>query len=73
MKVSINDQEIEIFSGARLKDALMKYSVEEYHLVEAGAKVILDDMGNHYLLDGELSGGECFTLKSWEGNGTDEK
>lgn len=73
MKVFINNQEVELFSGARVKDALMKYSLKEYYLVMEGEKVIVDDMGNRYSLDGEISGGECFTLETGKDEGSDEE
>jgi len=64
MKISINNREIEIFSGARVKDALMKYSVEDYHHVMKGKKMVVDKMGNRSSLDGEISEGDCFMVKS---------
>lgn len=64
MRVFVNHQAIEIFWGAHVRDVLMKYSVEDYGLVMAGKKIIVDERGNRYNLDGEISDGDCFTLET---------
>ena len=40
MKIKVNGQEIEIFSGARVKDALLKYSGAELKLVKKNKKKV---------------------------------
>jgi len=62
MKILINDQMIEIFEGARLQDAVRKYSETELKLIEKEAKKIVDREGNILALDGELSDGEYFYI-----------
>jgi hypothetical protein len=55
MIVLMNEKEIEIFSGARVGDALLKYSKEEYRAVSRGKKQVTDKWGNPHQLDGELT------------------
>jgi hypothetical protein len=62
MKILINDQMIEIFEGARLQDAVRKYSETELKLIEKEDKKIVDRKGNPLALDGELSDGEYFYI-----------
>jgi hypothetical protein len=74
MKVFIDNQEIEIFSGARVGDVLMKYSDDDYHQVLAWEKVIVDEQGNRYSLDGEISEGDRFSVEARKNQGFfDEK
>ena len=63
MKVFINNKKIEIFTGARVKDALLKYSKKDYHLVLKGERAVVDTKGNEISLDGEVSEGEIFFIK----------
>jgi sulfur carrier protein ThiS len=62
MKILINDQMIEIFEGARLQDAVRKYSETELKLIEKEDRKIVDREGNILALDGELSDGEYFYI-----------
>ncbi len=62
MKILINDQMIEIFEGARLQDAVRKYSETELKLIEKEDRKIVDREGNPLALDGELSDGEYFYI-----------
>lgn len=62
MKILINDQMIEIFEGARLQDAVRKYSETELKLIEKEDRKIVDRKGNPLALDGELSDGEYFYI-----------
>jgi hypothetical protein len=55
MKVIINDTTIEIFNGARVKDALLKYSKAEYRAVLKNKGNVTDKHKNPLDLDGELS------------------
>lgn len=66
MQIKVNDQTIEIFSGARVKDVLRKYSSAEWKLVQKNEKKICDRHGHEVALDGELSDGEEFFIKSVE-------
>jgi hypothetical protein len=69
MQIKVNGQVIEIFSGARVKDALLKYSGAELKLVKKNIKKVCDRRGHEVGLDGELSGGEEFYIRE---NGTPE-
>lgn len=63
MKIHVNDQEMEIFNGANLRDILRKYSKEEYHRILDGKKLIVDKLGNQVLIDGEVVEGDEFYIK----------
>ena len=58
MKIKVNDQTIEIFAGAKVKDVLRKYSRAEWTRVRKNEKTVRDRCGHEVGLDGELSGGE---------------
>jgi sulfur carrier protein ThiS len=66
MQIKVNEQAIEIFSGAHVKDVLRKYSRSELKLVRKNEKMVYDRHGHEVALDGELSGGEEFFIKSVE-------
>jgi sulfur carrier protein ThiS len=66
MQIKVNDQTIEIFSGARVKDVLRKYSNSELKLVQKNKKKVCNRRGHEVALDGELSGGEEFFIKECE-------
>ncbi|MBM3293091.1 MAG: bifunctional metallophosphatase/5'-nucleotidase [Candidatus Aminicenantes bacterium] len=58
MKIKVNDKTIEIFAGARVEDALRKYSPAEWALVRNKEKKVSDRCGHEVGLDGELAEGE---------------
>jgi len=64
MKVKVNDREIEIFNGALVRDALLKYSKEEYKFVRDNEKIVVDKRNNKRFLSGELSAGETLFIKN---------
>lgn len=55
MNIRIDDKDVEIFSGARVGDALLKYSEKEYQAVREGKKQVKDKRNNRVELGGELS------------------
>jgi hypothetical protein len=55
MKVYVNDKEIEIFTGARIQNALLKYSKEDCKAAMEGKKQVTDKHGNTMDPGGELS------------------
>jgi len=59
----VNQQEIEIFSGALVKDALQKYSRREWLQVRKNKKVVYDRHGHEVADDGELSDGQELFVK----------
>jgi len=63
MIVHVENQEIDIFSGALVKDALLKYSKTEYHEVLNGTKQTVDKWGNRVETDGELSENQKLFIK----------
>ncbi len=63
MIVTINNREIEVFAGAKVKNALSKYAQKEYRAVAAGEKKIVDKNGNPVDLDGALSEGSKLFVK----------
>lgn len=64
MKVSVNGQEVEVFSGATVSDVLRRFSKKEFKLVEIHEKKVCDHRGNELELDGELRGGEELFVES---------
>lgn len=66
MQIKVNDQAIEIFSGAKIRDVLRKYSSSELKLVQKNEKKVCDRHGHEVAIDGELSGDEEFFIKSVE-------
>jgi sulfur carrier protein ThiS len=64
MTVQVNGQPVEIFNGARVQDALRRYSETEYHLVSAGEKMVVDHRGDRVYLDGALSDGDVLLVKN---------
>ena len=58
MQIKVNGQTVEIFAGATVKDALRKYSREEWTRVRNNEKSVRDGHGHEVGLDGGLSGGE---------------
>ena len=67
MNVWVNDKKIEIFSGARVRDALRKYSMKEYRAVDEDRKQVTDKRCNRIEPDGELSGGQQLYIKKQPG------
>lgn len=60
MEIKVNDKPVKVFSGARVRHAIRKYSVEDYEKVQEGSEQIRDRYGNEIKLGGELTGGEEF-------------
>jgi sulfur carrier protein ThiS len=69
MQIKVNGQAVEIFSGARVRDVLLKYSGSELKLVQKNEKKVCDRSGHEVGLDGELSGGEEFFIKECAAKG----
>ncbi|MFN2362915.1 MAG: hypothetical protein ABR596_01355 [Halarsenatibacteraceae bacterium] len=64
MKIFINDTEVTIFNGAKVKDVLRKYSMEEFKEVKKGKMYVHDKYGNKVMLGGELREGEELFTKT---------
>ncbi len=64
MQIKVNDQKIEIFAGAKVRDVLRKYSSTEWILVRKKEKKVTDAYGHEVGLDGELNGGESLFIKA---------
>ena len=64
MHVKVNGKTIEIFSGARVMDALRRYSRAEWKQVQANKKKVYDVHGHEVALDGELGGGEELLIRA---------
>ncbi len=63
MKVFINDTEIEVFQGAKLENALRRYSKKVYREVVKGDKIVRDKYGNQQLLKGSLQPESAFWVE----------
>jgi len=64
MKAKINDQTIEIFKGAKIKDLLRSYSYQKYKEVKKGTAVLKDSGGNIANLDGEINNNQKYYIFS---------
>jgi len=64
--VRIDKKDIEIFSGARTKDGLLKFSKKDYYDVLCGLKSLVDKHGNTVELEGELSENQELFLRREE-------
>jgi sulfur carrier protein ThiS len=64
MQIKVNEQTIEIFAGARVKDVLRKYSHAEWTLVRNNEKKVSDRYGHEVGLDGELNGDEELVIEA---------
>lgn len=62
MEVRVNGEIVKVFEGAKVKDAVRRYSMTEYKQLVRGKKVIVDARGHQVGLDGELSGLEDFQI-----------
>jgi len=63
MQIKVNRKTVEIFSGARVKDVLRKYSPITWKQVQKGSKAVFDGHGHEIGLDGELAEGACLMVK----------
>ena len=63
MKIKVNQQVVEIFSGARVMDVLRKYSAITWKQVQKGSKAVFDGRGHEVALDGELSEGARLLIR----------
>jgi hypothetical protein len=63
MIVYINNTEINIFKGARIRDAILAYSLHTLKMVQTGKLSIFDRFGNLTEPDGPLIEGQRLTLK----------
>jgi hypothetical protein len=62
MKIYINLKEIDIFSGACIKDAVLSYDKTAWQLLLKGKLAAVDRYGNRIESDGSLSDGQVITL-----------
>ena len=63
MIVFLNDRQLELFEGARVKDAVLNYSKEEYRSTRAGETIVTDKYENAIDPEGELSDDQRLYLK----------
>jgi sulfur carrier protein ThiS len=63
MHIKVNRKTVEIFSGARVKDVLRKYSAGTWKQVQQGSKAVCDGHGHEVGLDGELGDGDRLVVK----------
>lgn len=63
MHIKVNGREVEIFSGACVRDVLRKYSKITWKQVQKGSKTVFDGHGYEVGLDGELRDGDRLAVK----------
>jgi hypothetical protein len=64
MKIKVNEKTVEIFSGASVKDAVLKYSRTAWKQVRDQKKSVFDLYGHEIASDGELSEGSELFVES---------
>jgi hypothetical protein len=62
MKVIVNGEEVIIFRGATVSDAVRNYSEKLFRQLKKGELIITDRFGNLTEPDGELTEGEILIL-----------
>ncbi|SDZ54626.1 hypothetical protein SAMN05421736_116112 [Evansella caseinilytica] len=62
MKVFVNGKEVQLFSGATLKHALLKADDQYYHAVRRGKAAIKDQYGNTVEMNGSADDGFSYTV-----------
>lgn len=63
MTVFVNNFKIEIFSGAKIRDAVLSYSRNSFQKVTTGYLVIQDRFGFETALDGPLTNNQKIYIK----------
>lgn len=63
MIIYINNNKVEVFSGARVKDAVLAYSRKSYTMMLNEKLLAFDRFGNLTDTDGPLIEGQKLTLK----------
>ena len=66
MIVFLNDRQLEMFEGARVKDAVLKYSKEKYHSTRSGKTIVADKYNNPVDPEGELSHDQRLYLQNYK-------
>jgi len=66
MKIYINDQVVDIFSGATVRDAVTRYTTNEKSRQSIETQEIRDHRGHSVSPDGELSEGDRLYIKDCE-------
>ncbi|MCK7483489.1 MAG: hypothetical protein M0C28_45485 [Candidatus Moduliflexus flocculans] len=64
MQIKIDGKAVEIFAGARIMDAVRRYSRSAWKQVQANEKKVYDAYGHEVALDGELGGGEELFIRA---------
>ncbi len=64
MIVFLNDRQVEIFEGARVKDAVLKFAKEKYRSSLSGETIVTDKYDNPVDPDGELSDDQRLYLQN---------
>jgi len=63
MQIKVNGREVEIFSGACVRDVLRKYSQVTWKQVQKGRMAVFDGHGHEIGLDGGLAEGARLSVK----------
>lgn len=63
MRVYINDEELTLFNGATVLDAIRKYYTDRNKILPVTLSIITDRFGNSVAPDGELTEGNHLYIK----------
>lgn len=64
MNIFINDEEITVFNGATVKDAMRAFYVQHNKVFPCSLPTITDGYGNSVASDGELTEGNHLYIKT---------
>jgi len=63
MNIYVNRQRLRLFRGARVCDAILRYSEQEYRNILSRRKVIRDEQGLTLDLQDVVSDGDCLEIR----------
>ncbi len=67
LRILINNKEIQLFHGAKLKHGLLKFNEEYYKAVRDGKATLLDQYGNLVEMNGAAENDVSYTVVLEEG------
>lgn len=63
MNIYVNRQRLHLFRGARVCDAILRYSEQEYRNILSRRKVIRDEQGLTLDLQDVVADGDCLEIR----------
>ena len=63
MKITVNSTPLELYNGAKVKDAILKYYSQQGKSVPKPNPIVEDSYGNKVAYNGELTDGNTLIIK----------